>query len=102
MTGHHLSTAILQRTCSLLLGPPVQLVALMLRIAAKIARGSLTGSSFGLGEDGQKIPCSWDFSEASDVGDEVWDEDDYGFSLVKTNSGKSVQAKEIGGSWEID
>ena len=102
MTGHHLTTAILQRTCSLLLGPPVQLVAMMLRIAAKIARGAFTGSSFGFGEGGQRIPCSWDFSDCSDVNDASWDEDDYGFSLGKTNSGKEVGAKEIGGSWEID
>lgn len=78
MSGHHMTTAILQKTCSLLLGPPIQLVALMMRIAAKIARGASRGTSFGFGDGGQKIPCSWDFSDASDGADETWEEDDYG------------------------
>ena len=98
MSGHHLTTAILQRTCSLLLGPPVQLVALMLRIAAKIAKGAFRGSSFGFGEGGQKIPCSWDFSDGSDDND---DEDDYGVQLSRPTS-KTQGPKEIAGSWEID
>ena len=103
MSGHHLTTAILQRTCSLLLGPPVQLVALMLRIAAKIARGTFRGTSYRLGESGQKIPCSWDFSsDGSDGTDDSWEEDDYGFSLSRPTSSKGGQAREDCGSWEID
>lgn len=98
ISGHHLTTAILQRTCSLLLGPPVQLVALMLRIAAKIAKGTFRGTSFGFGEGGQKIPCSWDFSDGSD---DNWEEDDYGISLSKPMSNE-MRAAELGGSWEID
>lgn len=100
MSGHHLTTAILQRTCSLLMGPPVQLVALMLRIAAKIAKSTFRGSSFGFGEPGQKIPCSWDFS--SDESDEMWEEDDFGVSLSKAVPSKNGKAKDLGGSWEID
>ena len=106
MSGHHLTTAILQRTCSLLLGPPIQLVALMLRIAAKIAKGAFQGSVYVIGDKGQKIPCSWDFSDGSGDDDgaavDVEEEDDYGISLGKTVSGKEVRAKEDGGSWEID
>ena len=103
MSGHHLTTAILQRTCSLLLGPPVQLVALMLRIAAKIARGAFRGTSYRLGEGGQKIPCSWDFSsDGSDETDDSWEEDDYGFSLSRPTSSKGGQTREDCGSWEID
>ena len=97
MSGHHLTTAILQRTCSLLLGPPVQLVALMLRIAAKLAHGTFRGSSFGFGEGGQKIPCSWDFSDGSDDNDE----DDYGVPLSRPTS-RVNRSKESTGSWEID
>ena len=97
MSGHHLTTAILQRTCSLLLGPPVQLVALMLRIAAKIAKGAFRGSSFGFGEGGQKIPCSWDFSDGSDDNDE----DDYGIQLSRPIS-KTRRTTAVAGSWEID
>lgn len=103
MSGHHLTTEILQRTCSLLLGPPVQLVALMLRIAARIARGAFRGSSYRLGESGQKIPCSWDFSsDGSDGTDDSWEEDDYGFSLSRPTSSRGGQARQDCGSWEID
>ena len=98
MSGHHLTTAILQKTCSLLLSPPIQLVALMMRIAAKIARGASHGTSFGFGDSGQKIPCSWDFSDASDEDDEEWEEDDYGVSLHKNLSSKEARASEMGGS----
>ena len=98
MSGHHMTTAILQKTCALLLGPPIQLVALMMRIAAKIARGASRGTSFGFGDGGRKIPCSWDFSDASDEADEGWEEDDYGFSLRKNLSSKEARASELGGS----
>lgn len=93
-----MTTAILQKTCSLLLGPPIQLVALMLRIAAKIARGASRGNSFGFGDGGQKIPCSWDFSDTSDEADEGWEEDDYGVSLRNNLSSKEARAGEMGQS----
>ena len=98
MSGHHMATAILQKTCSLLLGPPIQLVALMMRIAAKIARGASRGTSFGFGHGGQKIPCSWDFSDASDEADENWEEDDYGVSLRRNLPSRDARASEMGGS----
>ena len=98
MSGHHMTTAILQKTCSLLLGPPIQLVALMMRIAAKIARGSSRGTSFGFGDSGQKIPCSWDFSDASDEAEEGWGEDDFGVPLHKNLSSKEARASEMGES----
>ena len=98
ISGHHMTTAILQKTCSLLLGPPIQLVALMMRIAAKIARGALRGTSFGFGDGGQKIPCSWDFSDASDEADENWEEDDYGVSLRRNSTSRDARASEMGGS----
>lgn len=98
MSGHHMTTAILQKTCSLLLGPPIQLVALMMRIAAKIARGASRGASFGFGHGGQKIPCSWDFSDASDEAEENWEEDDYGVSLRRNLPSRDARASEMGGS----
>lgn len=110
-SSHNLTTAILQRTCSLLLGPPVQLVALMLRIAAKITQGVFHGTAFGMNDTGQRIPCSWDFSDGSgddeqgateDDETEDEEEDDYGISLGKTVSGKDVRSRDMGGSWEID
>ena len=99
LSGHHLTTAILQKTCSMLLGPPVQLVALMLNIAAKITSGVRRGASFGY-QSGQKIPCSWDFSDAENDSEDTWEEDDYGVALGKVS--KPLKAKEPGGSWEID
>lgn len=98
ISSHHLTTAILQKTCSFLLGPPIQLVALMMRIAARIARGASRGTSIGFGGSGQKIPCSWDFSDASDEASENLEEDDYGFSLRKNSSMGEARAGEIGGS----
>ena len=102
LSGHHLTTAILQKTCSLLLGPPTSLVALMLNIASRIANGTYRGFSFGYGESGQRIPCSWDFNDTDDEGDQGWEEDDYGFALGHMPSSKMSRSKEAGGSWEID
>ncbi len=116
LSGHHLTTAILQKTCSLLLGPPVQLVALMLNIAAKIARGAYRGASFGYGESGQKIPCSWDFSDAEDGegnsegegdcnsdSDPGWEEDDFGVSLgANLTNSRNARLQKVGSAWEID
>lgn len=116
LSGHHLTTAILQKTCSLLLGPPIQLVALMLNIAAKIARGAYRGASFGYGESGQKIPCSWDFSDAEDGegnsegegnsnsdSDSGWEEDDFGVSLgANLTNSRNARSQKVGSAWEID
>lgn len=105
LSGHHLTTAILQKTCSLLLGPPVQLVALMLNIARKIASGSYRGFTFGHGAEGQRIPCSWDFSDAESE-ESAWEEDDFGVPIKTTASVQERvrrgKGKEVGGSWEID
>ncbi|KAL8785740.1 MAG: hypothetical protein Q9213_003207 [Squamulea squamosa] len=100
LSGHHLTTAILQKTCSMLLGPPVSLVALMLNIASRIMNGTYDGFPLGYVGSSQKIPCSWDFSDTDQATD---DEDDYGFALDKLPSSKSSsRSKDMGGSWEID
>lgn len=103
LSGHHLTTAILQKTCSLLLGPPVQLVALMLNIASKIAKGTFRGAAYGYSESGQRIPCSWNFSDSEDDAEPSWEEDDYGVSLGSGTKGTRHEPKEeLGGTWEID
>ena len=85
------------------MGPPVQLVALMLNIAARISNGNYRGFSFGYGESGQKIPCSWDFSDADDASEDSLDEDDYGVLLRTRSTAKGGRrGKEEEGSWEID
>ncbi|KAL9000867.1 MAG: hypothetical protein Q9169_000622 [Polycauliona sp. 2 TL-2023] len=100
LSGHHLTTAILQKTCSMLLGPPVSLVALMLNIASRIMNGTYDGFPLGYASSSQRIPCSWDFSDTDQATD---DEDDYGMSLDKLPSSRSSsRSKNMGGSWEID
>jgi len=100
-SGHHLTTAILQKTCSVLLGPPVHLIALMLNIAKKIASGATRGVAFGFGEAGERIPCQWDYSDTDEIGDGAWGEDDYGIALGNMPA-KTTKRGPFGGSWEID
>lgn len=69
--------AIMQKTMGILMGPPAHLVALMLRIAARIATGMFTPDSWNL-RRGKKIPGAWQWSEDEDEWDE---EDDYGIPL---------------------
>ncbi|KAL8961252.1 MAG: hypothetical protein Q9183_005336 [Haloplaca sp. 2 TL-2023] len=100
LSGHHLTTAILQKTCSMLLGPPVSLVALMLNIAARILNGTYTGYPFAPAESSHKIPCSWDFSDTDQATE---DEDDYGCDLGRLPSSRSSsRSKAMGRSWEVD
>ncbi|KAL8915508.1 MAG: hypothetical protein Q9171_000073 [Xanthocarpia ochracea] len=100
LSGHHLTTAILQKTCSMLLGPPVSLAALMLNIASRIMNGTYDGFPLGYVGSSQRIPCSWDFSDTDQATDE---EDDYGFALDKLPSSRSSsRSNNLGGSWEID
>ena len=109
LSGHHLTTAILQKTCSLLLGPPVQLVALMLNIAHRIARGAFYTSSITIGDQGQVVPGTWDQSDAETEDGEAWAEDDYGISLrelrprtSRLRGAEGSNERDVGGSWEID
>ena len=100
LPGHHLTTAILQKTCSMLLGPPVSLVALMLKIAARILNGTYTGYPMAPAESSHKIPCSWDFSDTDQATE---DEDDYGCDLGRLPSSRSSsRSKDMGRSWEVD
>lgn len=97
----HLTTAIIQKTCAILLGPPVQLVALMLNIARKIANGATRGIAFGFGEAGETIPCRWDHSDADERRSAPWDEDDYEIALDSLAPNPRYTS-HMSGSWEID
>ncbi|KAL9003284.1 MAG: hypothetical protein Q9188_003844 [Gyalolechia gomerana] len=100
LSGHHLTTAILQKTCSMLLGPPISLVALMLNIASRIMKGTYDGFPFGHTGSGRKLPGSWYPSDTDQMTEE---EDDYGCALDKLPSSRSSsRSKDLGGSWEID
>ena len=103
LTGH-LTNVILQKTRSLLLGPPIQLVALMLNLASRFAIGALQSQPFTYGDSGQPIPCSW-----GDDGDVEYDsdndDDDYGISLGGTpdlSRRKRHSDKGLGSNWDID
>jgi hypothetical protein len=95
-TSRHLPTAIIQKTCEILLSPPSHLLHLMLNIASKIAAGEWRGVLSGHGE-----AVHWDFED--EYGVEGWFEDDYGISLphAPIKAKKSVNNTN-GGSWEVD
>ncbi|KAI9680717.1 MAG: hypothetical protein M1817_004157 [Caeruleum heppii] len=84
--GHHVTTAIIQKSCSIMLGTPAELIELMLGIARRILNGALRGVVIGYGERGEKIPGSWESSDGDDTGDDSWDEDDYGILLNRIPS----------------
>ncbi|OMP81470.1 hypothetical protein BK809_0002463 [Diplodia seriata] len=80
------TSAIMQKTMGILIGPPAHLVALMLRIAARIATGVFTPDSWSL-RRAKKIPGAWQWSE--DEADEWEDEDDYGIPLGNYRKGET-------------
>jgi hypothetical protein len=107
-TARHLPTAIVQKTCEILLSPPSHLLHLMLNIAAKIAAGEWRGMTFGFGEGGEKIVGEWDYEDGEVTG-ESWEEDDYGISLTgkqksnsNSNSTPNISRERVGRSWEVD
>jgi hypothetical protein len=99
-TTRHIPTAIIQKTCEILLSPPSHLFQLMMNIASKIAAGEWRGMlSGGYGESVQ-----WDFEE--EYAADPCTEDDFGISLTAepsraTSSGVHVP-NTTGGSWEVD
>ncbi|KAH0566385.1 hypothetical protein GP486_000207 [Trichoglossum hirsutum] len=97
-----LPNTVFQKACSLMLGPPVQLISLMLRVAFKIANGVLRGTVSGYSEVGEEIVCKWDFSDGSDVSQQdTWEEDDFGVPLVGRESARVGRFSEST-SWEVD
>ena len=111
-TGHHLTTEILEKTCSLVLGSGIHLVALMLNLARRMASGGAHGEGEGYrhqegkGASGTAIPWTWDFGA---------EEDDYGILLERVGSrgerneerrrggqNGGSNERDFGGSWEID
>ncbi|KAI9643472.1 hypothetical protein NHQ30_008091 [Ciborinia camelliae] len=101
-TARHLPTAIIQKTCEILLSPPSHLLHLMVNIASKIAAGEWRGVLLGEGE-----AVHWDFTEDEYHG-ESWAEDDFGFSLTPTPSrGRQVSSPSknsttSGENWDVD
>jgi len=88
-----LTTALVRKTCEIVLGPPQHLVSLMLRIAASISNG------FGFATYRVRrtatIPGSWESSGDEDE----WEEDDFGIPL--SNLGESA-TRRTGHPGELD
>jgi hypothetical protein len=84
-TIRRIPSAILNKTCEMILGPPAHLINLMLKVAARIAAGEFRGFVFGVGEGGEVVDVRWDWSdEHSDIDEdgaalEGWDESDFDF-----------------------
>jgi hypothetical protein len=90
-TARHLPTAIIQKTCEILLSPPSHLFHLMISIATKITAGEWRGVLSGHG---------WDFED--EYGGDGLFEDDYGISLPSAPTGPKPTTSTTGGSWEVD
>lgn len=70
------TAALVRKTCEIILGPPAHLVALMLRIAAKVTDGAARFNNYRFRRSSERIPCSWESSD-----EDEWDEDDFGIPL---------------------
>lgn len=86
------TTALVRKTCEIVLGPPQHLVSLMLRIAASISNG-FGFSSYRVRRT-NNIPGSWESSGEEDE----WEEDDFGIPL--SNLGEPV--RRTGHPGELD
>ncbi|KLJ07214.1 hypothetical protein EMPG_17296 [Blastomyces silverae] len=76
-----MTTSILQKTCSIIVGTPIQVLALLLHIAARIAHG-----------DGPRAVSSAESTydcDRSDSDDDIWSEDDFGIPLSAAASAKA-------------
>lgn len=92
--GKQLTAALIQKAYSLLVGPPADLVALMLRIAAKIANGASIFTSYDLGREMEGVTLSAANTSSSSKPNNIddpddWDEDDFGVPLGNTVSNAS-------------
>ncbi|KAE8450058.1 hypothetical protein EG329_007198 [Mollisiaceae sp. DMI_Dod_QoI] len=95
-TARHLPTAIIQKTCEILMSPPSHLFHLMISIASKIAAGEWRGMLSNHGE-----AVHWDFED--EYGGDAWFEDDYNMGPPRPqNKAKSTSSNATGGSWEVD
>lgn len=84
-----ISTALVQKAYSLIVGPPVHLVHVMLEIAARIMRGVRWDSPIVLGERVDKVPGGW-IEDDEWSGDESEEEDDFGIPLGNLRRGSDV------------
>lgn len=101
----HLATALVKKACAVFLGPPANLVVLMLRIAARFAKGVFPHSLLYESPRGErrKVPGSFHLDESDEdyglssddepLDGEEW-EDDFGVPInnpVRHSSARSLQ-----------
>ncbi|TID22043.1 gb [Venturia nashicola] len=84
-----ISTALVQKAYSLIVGPPVHLVHVMLEIAARIMHGVRWDSPIVFGERVEKVPGGW-IEDDEWSGDESEEEDDFGIPLSNLRRGSDV------------
>ena len=61
-----LPLTMIHKTCEILMSPPSHLINLMLKVSARIAAGEWRGLVLGTGEDGERIPVQWDYTDHED------------------------------------
>ncbi|GAD98794.1 conserved hypothetical protein [Paecilomyces variotii No. 5] len=86
-SGHHLTASILQKTCSIVLVPPFQLLVLLIQVAARIAVGTTPDSALHDAKDGNTLDL--------DGQDE---EDDFGLPItpaLSRQASRSSQGKDV-------
>ncbi|KAI0474267.1 inheritance of peroxisomes protein 1-domain-containing protein [Xylaria cf. heliscus] len=79
-----LPVTIIHKTMELLLGPPIHLIKLMLKVAAMIVAGEWRGLVFGFSETGERIPVQWDYYSDDEFSD-LSDSDDYAIPIHNSN-----------------
>ncbi|PNS21658.1 Rab guanine nucleotide exchange factor SEC2 [Sphaceloma murrayae] len=77
-----LTSGIVRKTCSIVLGPPAHLVSMMLKIAARITNGAFKFTIKSPVGAAHTVPGSWYVGDEEDD----WDVDDYGFPIGVTGS----------------
>ncbi|KKZ62138.1 hypothetical protein EMCG_03382 [[Emmonsia] crescens] len=79
-----ITTSILQRTCSLIVGTPIQVLAILLHLAARFTHGDGTRAT---NSDELTYHC-----DTSDSDNGIWSEDDFGIPL---SSAASIKADDF-------
>ncbi|OQO11657.1 hypothetical protein B0A48_03384 [Cryoendolithus antarcticus] len=104
-----MTTALVSKAYSMFLGPPAHLVAMMLRIASRFARGRFGSVFLVESPQGQrgKVPGSFHLDELDDDGVEEWegeegDEDDFGVPLRSPVRVQGLRERRSEGGWEVD
>jgi hypothetical protein len=98
--GNHLTASILQKTCTIVLGPPIHFIAMLIHIAAKIAGAEGDGSAYV----GDLQLRSSSLREVGDSTDSALSEDDFGIPLHMVGSYRSSNGSPDDGSdpWDLD